>query len=135
MSQHRMTTMHITNCRSLLMKYLRIQRFCYNLSYQNSNLQMEIDTVSKSLIYSSVKSSSVLSSVSPSSAALSSYHRWIGIWHRERRKNNTIVNNFPEASDHQSDKDSFANFCSSTLKRIIINKMLFLEKKVHKIHS
>ena len=32
---------------------------------------------------------------------------------RERRNNNTIVYKFPEASDHQSHKYSFANFCNS----------------------
>ena len=45
-----------------------------NLSQQNNNLQMEIDTASESLS-SSVESRPVLSSVSPSSAACIEYCR------------------------------------------------------------
>ena len=75
---------------------------------------MEIDTASESLS-SSVESRPVLSSVSPSSAALSIADE---LADRERRKNNIIVYSFPEASDHQSDKDSFAVFATLFLNII-----------------
>ena len=102
-----------------------------NLSQQNSNLQMEIDTASESLT-SSVESRPVLSSVSPSSAALSIADE---LADRERRKNNIIVYNFPEASDHQSNKDSFADFCNSVFKHNgNVNRMLRLGKKVPNKH-
>ena len=52
----------------------------------------------------------VLPSVSPSITALSITDE---LADRERRKNNIIVYNFTETSDHQTDKDSFVNFCSS----------------------
>ena len=102
-----------------------------NLSQQNNNLQMEIDTASESLS-SSVESRPVLSTVLPSSAAMSIADE---LADRERRKNNIIVYNFPEASDHQSDKDSFADFCNSVFKHNgNVNRMLRLGKKVPNKH-
>ena len=54
---------------------------------------------------------------------------------REKRKYNIIVYNFPEASDNQSDKDLFADFCSSVSKhKGNINKILRLGKKVPNKH-
>ena len=54
---------------------------------------------------------------------------------REKRKNNIIVYNFPEASDNQSDKDLFADFCSSVSKhKGNINKIMRLGKKVPNKH-
>ena len=85
---------------------------------------MEIDTASESLS-SSVKSRLVLSSISLSSAPLSIADE---LADRERGKNNIIVYNFPKASDHQSDYNSFADFCNSVFKNI--NKMQHLENKV-----
>ena len=86
-----------------------------NLSQQNSNLQMDIDTASESLS-DSVKSRPVLLSVSPSITALSIADE---LADRERRKNNIIVYNFMETSDHQTDKDSFVNFCSYILTAML----------------
>ena len=54
---------------------------------------------------------------------------------RERRKNNTIVYNFPEASDHQRDKDLFTDFHISVFKHNgNVNKLLHLGKKVPNKH-
>ena len=68
---------------------------------------------------------SVLPSVSPSVTALSIADE---LADRERRKNNIIVYNFPEASDHQSDKDSFVNFSTSVFNC----NVAFGEKVVNK---
>ena len=71
---------------------------------------------------------SVLPSVSPSVTALSIADE---LADRERRKNNIIVYNFPEASDHQSDKDSFVNFSTSVFNcNVNIKKMLRLGKRL-----
>ena len=102
-----------------------------NLSQQNSNLQMDIDTASESLS-DSVKSRPVLPSVSPSITALSIADE---LADRERRKNNIIVYNFTETSDHQTDKDSFVNFCSSVFNcNVKISKVLRLGKKIANKH-
>ena len=92
-----------------------------NLSQQNNSLQMEIDTASESL-NNSVESRPVLSSVSLSSAALSIVDE---LADRVRRKNNTIICNFPEASDHERDKDLFTDFYTSVFKHNgNVNKLL-----------
>ena len=102
-----------------------------NLSQQNSNLQMDIDTASESLS-DSVKSRPVLPSVSPSITALSIADE---LADRERRKNNIIVYNFTETSDHQTDKDSFVNFCSFVFNcNVKISKVLRLGKKIANKH-
>ena len=54
-------------------------------------------------------------------------------WQTEREGKTIIiiVYNFPEASDHQSDKDSFADFCNSVFKHNgNVNRMLRLGKKL-----
>ena len=52
------------------------------------------------------------------------------------RKNNIlIVYNFTETSDHQTDKDSFVNFCSSVFNcNVKISKVLCLGKKIANKH-
>ena len=84
---------------------------------------MDIDIASESLS-DSVKSRPVLPSVSPSTTAMSIADE---LADRVRRKNNIIAYNFTETSDHQTDKDSFVNFCSSVFNcNVKISKSIAL---------
>ena len=92
---------------------------------------MDIDTASESLS-DSVESRPVLPSVSPSITALSIADE---LADRERRKNNIIFYNFMETSDHQTDKDSFVNFCSFVFNcNVKISQVLRLGKKIANKH-
>ena len=92
---------------------------------------MDIDTASESLS-DFVESRPALPSVSPSITALSIADE---LADRERRKNNIIVYNFMETSDHQTDKDSFVNFCSFVFNyNVKISKVLCLGKKIANKH-
>ena len=93
-----------------------------HLLSNQSGMSMEVDTVTQSLQSPQTNAGTVLNMVASSIAD--------ELADRERRKNNLIIYNLPEKSDHELDKKLFAELCKTIFSdEFAVSKIFRLGKR------